>query len=408
MYTNSEFTGYMVDESSSTTKPFDYSSIYRSKGFQEAMNYFDITDEMTRKVLLSVNEADQNIIMQALANKLYGHIVDRVDDIDFGTIPLSRGDITKIDNYEQLTDCINILRDILQNYKQPLDSIDTIAIALENLIDRKDFFVRAYKLNVEMPIVTYNTIALSIVAAVSFMITSSIEFIKLPGDGGFNIAMSRASKVKSKDHVLFSNLSKFNKSCSDGSFDKTMGFIVKNNIAVHREGVADILFNAGTKIAGATPGPIGAAVKVGNAVAKVGLAAAAHPKITAAVVGAAISAAILPVMILIVKFIRNLIYFSYYARVKVSDYFDAQSALLMMNAYNVENNLTRDEKHRKEIADNQRKIAEFFKKVSNKLNVAEKVASSKGAKDIDKEENEKLKYNDVIDGIPDSSQSILF
>ena len=61
--------------------------------------HFDIYDNRTRNILLAVNEADQDGVMKSLADKLYSHIVEKVDDIDFGTIPLSKGDITKIDNY---------------------------------------------------------------------------------------------------------------------------------------------------------------------------------------------------------------------------------------------------------------------------------------------------------------------
>ena len=42
-------------------------------------------------------------------------IVAKVSDIDFGTIPRSRGDITKIENYSQLMECIDILRGVICN-----------------------------------------------------------------------------------------------------------------------------------------------------------------------------------------------------------------------------------------------------------------------------------------------------
>ena len=136
------FTGYMVDEAS-IIKSFDYSSIYRSKQFNEAMNYFDIEDTMTRSILLSVNEADQNVVMTSLANKLYSHIVDKVDDIDFGTIPNSKGDITKIDNFDKLVDCLNIISDILQQYNQDTSPVETVNLAIQNMIDRTDMFEKA-------------------------------------------------------------------------------------------------------------------------------------------------------------------------------------------------------------------------------------------------------------------------
>ena len=47
------------------------------------MEFFDITDTETRKVLLAVNEADQNKVLVSLTSKLYDNVVDRIDDIDF-------------------------------------------------------------------------------------------------------------------------------------------------------------------------------------------------------------------------------------------------------------------------------------------------------------------------------------
>ena len=359
----SKFTGYMVDEAANT-KDFDYKSIYRSKQFNEATKYFDTTDDMTRKILLSVNESDQNVVMTSLANKLYKHITDKVDDIDFGTIPNSKGDITKIDNYENLTDCINIIGEILQQYNQDTQPIETISLALSNLIDRRDFFEKAYKLNIEMPIIIYNTIALSIVSSVSFMIATCIEFIKMPEDRGFDISIDKIGVVKAKEYMLFKDLDKFNKICADGSFDKAMDYVVKQNASNF----------SGFSVA----------------------------------FGISSTVVILGILLLIIPVIRDLIFFFFYARSKISDYFDAQSSLLLMNSYNIENNLTRDESSRKAIAGKQRKIADKFKKISNILKINLKTGEKKGSDETAKLDKEKYKHNEVLDSIPDSSNSVLF
>ena len=120
-----------IQENKEEFKKFDYSSIYRSKAFTEAMNtYFDNSDNKTRNVLLAVNEADQNTVMVSLANRLYAHIVEKIDDIDFGTIPNSKGDITKVDNYDKLVDCVGIITEILQQYHQDVTPASTISLAI--------------------------------------------------------------------------------------------------------------------------------------------------------------------------------------------------------------------------------------------------------------------------------------
>ena len=352
---------YMVNEADNI-KEFDHTRIYRSPVFQEAMKSFDITDTMTRAVLLSVNEADQNAVMTSLANKLYQHIVDKVDDIDFGTIPLSKGDVTKIDNYEQLTDCINIIAEILQQYHQDTNSIETIATALQNIIDRTDMFTKAYKLNVEMPIIIYNTMVLSVVSSVSFMISACIEFIK-SGDEGFQISLDKVALSKTMNNVLFKDLAKFNKTCSSGEFDKAMEYVINQNTK-NFTGMA--MYNLSS------------------------------------------IAVFLGILLLIIPIIRELIFFFYYSRCKVSDYFEAQASLLTMNAYNIESNLTKGDKDKKEIANKQKKIAEKFKKLANTIKIKNKVGETNSQKDIKKLDDKKYKQDEVLDSIPDSSNSILF
>lgn len=357
------FTGYMVDEASNI-KSFDYQSIYRAKEFTEAMSYFDTQDDLTRNVLLAVNEADQGAVMTSLSNKLYQHIVDKVDDIDFSTIPESKGDITKIDNYDNLVDCINIITEILQQYHQPTDSVEIVSMALQNMIDRRELFEKAYKLNVEMPIIIYNTITLSIVSSVSLLISSCIEFIKLPNDQGYEIALDKASVIKARETILFKDLAKFNTMCDRGDFDKAMDFVIKQN-ASNFTGFG-FVYTASTVVV------------------------------------------ILGLILMIIPVIRELIFFFYYSRTRVSDYFDAQATLLTMNAYNIENNLSREEKSRKEIAVKQRKVADTFKKISNAIKVNTKTSESKATKDIDALDKQKYKTSDVMDTIPDSANSVLF
>ena len=100
----------------------------------------------------------------------------------------------------------------------------------------------------------------------------------------------------SKECLLFDNLNKFNKLCASGDFDKAMEFVIANN-SKNFMGTASFA--------------------VSNVAVMLGL------------------------LLVIIPLIRELIFFFYYSRAKVSDYFDAQATLLTVNSYNIENNLTR-------------------------------------------------------------------
>jgi len=346
-------------------KSFDPSLIYRSKQFNECMSYFDLTDDLTRNVLLSVNEADQNVVMTNLSQKLYSHIINKVDDIDFGTIPESKGDITKIENYENLMDCISVMSEVLARYNQSTTSIDIVQLAVQNIIDRTDKFTMGYKLNIEMPIVIYNTLVLSIVSSVSYLIASCLEYVKQPEDMGFEISLDKTATVRSAEALLFKDLTKFNNTCSNGEFDKAMDFMLS------------------AKAKNFTGG-----IMLGFSASAIAVALAA--------------------VILIIPAIRELVFLFYYTRESISTYFELQSNLLTMNAYNVQNNLSRDAKERKNIATKQKKIAEAFNKISNKIKVNYKIAEVKANKDNVSVEKTKYTQNDILDAIPDSSSSVLF
>ena len=73
--------------------------------------HFDLSDKYTRKYITSLKEdAQQDQLLAALSSALYDKIVQKVDDIDFGSIPLSRGDITKVEGFASTEECLNIIR----------------------------------------------------------------------------------------------------------------------------------------------------------------------------------------------------------------------------------------------------------------------------------------------------------
>ena len=321
--------------------------------------YFDITDTETRKILLSIDEADQNQVMSSLASKLYDSIVGKVTDIDFGTISKSSGDITKIENFEKMTECLATMRALVEASSQSSKELNTITTAVSNIATRKDIFEKAFKFNIELPMVAYNTLTLACVAATSFLISCCVEFIKSPADDSFNISVDKVASFKSADALMFKNLERFNKSCASGEFDKCMNSIINT--------------------------------KVKNLVG-VGVA-----------VGIVAGIAIVALITQIVPTLREFIFLFYLTRVRISDYFTVQADLLDMNAANVEANTTLEPKKRKEIIKKQASIAEHFRKIANMVEVKTKEANSNAIKQLG-ESNKKLKIRDVVDQMPDSAK----
>ncbi len=338
--------------------------MYRSPEYLKIIDeFFDCNHNETRRILLAVDEADQNQVLASLTHKLYDNIVERVDDIDFGTIPDTKGDITKLENYPKLVQCIETITALLKEYKQDTSkNIDIISEALGNIVDRKKLFERAFAYKVELPMIMYSTMSLSVVSSVSFIITSCIEFIKSPNQDTFDVELDKVALLKTKENLLFTNLQKFNESCRKGQFDNAMEFVIKNNIK---------------NLTGAEVGlVIGGITLVG-------------------------------ILLNIIPILRELIFFFYYSRVRVSDYFDIQADLLQMNAHSLEYNAEKDVEEKKRIVAKQMKIVELFRKISNKLAINNKQAEVSTTKEITNN-TKRYRTDEVLDSIPDSATSSLF
>ena len=330
---------------------------------------FDYKDQNTRRQLISMNEVDHNSILTSLTSKLYDQIVSKTHHIDYGDIPKTKGDITKLTNFDSMIETLGIIKGIVKEYKQDPTPVDTISVAISNIQARKDMFERAFRYDCEFPMLMYNNVVMAIVASISFMITASIEFIKAPKDESFTIQLDKVSYNKSKDGLLYSGLEKFNKACQNGDFDKAMNMIIDKRVKKFIGGATGIM------------------------------------------VGAAIITTLL-IITNIIPILRELTYMFYYIKVSINDFFDVQADLLTMNAYNLQHNDTFNEDEKKEIVEKQMKIATTFRAIANKFAIDYKKAEVQATKDIEKTGKKYKLDNDaniVADDEDDSSDSsVLF
>lgn len=353
----------------------DWRDVYRSPEYTRAMNeFFDITDRETRKVLLAVNEADQNKVLVSLTSKLYDNVVDRIDDIDFGEIERSKGDIEKIPNFETLHECLNNMARLLIEFKQDTKPVDTIAESVANIVESKPIWTKAYAVNAELPMITYNTITLAIIEATAYMVSMCVDFVKSPSQDTIQVMIDKSALTKSKGHMLFKNLESFNDAYNKGQVTKAMESVISEVVSKKSIDTSKKNF-------------LGIGIYTG---------------------GAAVAAAVGVVGLLfcIIPIIRELIFLFFYYRVRISEFFDVQADLLQVNAYNVENNrLDLTSTERKNISKKQLKVAEDFRKIAKKIAVDGNQAEKSASKDIKAENEKKYKASDIMDELPDSAAS---
>ena len=342
-----------------------YGDFFRDPKIMSAFTeHFDLTDRNTRRGIIHLNEADQNAVLTALTSKLYDHIVTKVDDIDYGEIPSTKGDITKLTTFERSIECVDILRNILKEYKQDTAPIDVVSEAIANVSSRKDLFERAFKFDVELPMIMYNNMVLSIINGISYMISTCIEFIKTPNQNSFSIVLDKIAFAKSKSNMIYKNLQKFNKCCSSGEFDKAMNHVITARVKGYNESYVN-------ESLGIT----------------------------------AIAAVVVGILLVIIPLLREIVFFFYYARMRVSEFFDVQADLLQMNAYNLENAESADEDAKERIVSKQYKIVELFRKIANKISFTNKKAEVDTTKEIEND-SKKIKLGDLGDDVPDSVSAL--
>ena len=201
------------------------------KDFDEIIREnFDLSDRQTRQYIISLEEdAERDKLLDALSAALYDNIVAKVDDIDFGTIPMSRGDITKVEKFDMTEQSLDLIRKLTIEYKQNPKIVDVIITAIQNVKDNKSLFVKGYALNVEFPMLIYNLITLSIIRATSMIIATCVQYVSDPQTETMRQALDKVSYQKTQEDVMFKQLVSFNTICKDGSIVKMLNAAIKNN-----------------------------------------------------------------------------------------------------------------------------------------------------------------------------------
>ena len=363
--------------------------------------YMNFGDSDTVKAI--VEASDQNQLLSALTSKLYDKIVEKADKIDFSTISRSRGDITKIENYTSLTECVDIIRNIVMQYKENTFPVDVVNTAMENIKSRTDIFRKAFVINASLPVMVYNTITAAIVNSVSFLIATCIEYVKTPQAESFQIALDTVAYHKTFDNLLFESLTKFNEACKSGDLDVSLKVCMEQSKIKHESAEVEIKYDSPFL----SNEEIESDVVIHDKGCKEKVSEA-----TLSSISYNVSRAFLFIAKYLIPIIRGIVYMFYSSRQKISDYYTTQAELLEMNAYQLQYNNTIDVDRKKKIFDKQMKIANKFRNKANKYNV-DYTPSKNAAADLSNREARDYTINDLDNYNPnanehDYSNSVLF
>ena len=356
---------------------------------------YDLSDYATKKNLLFCNEAKRIDNLEHIVGNLYLHIKSNVAGIDFGTIPKSKGVVTRIDNYANLLDCINSVHELVYNYKERTDIPDALSTALANLQQRERVFTKAFALNIEFPIMIYNMTVLAVVSSVSLLLSSTVEYVK-NGHDSFAVSFDKTGYTKSRDHVLYQYVTQFNRNCDNGTLDKLMNDCIKNNLTPMSEsaelepvdeGLKEVIGTVGDIVGMA--GGTATAVKVGKAAMKF------KPlKIVVMIIAAGFA------IVSFVKLVCKAAFWVMSTSMKLSDWFEIQATYLQINAENLKYRDDRKDSddHRKSVYQRQMKWVDRFKKLANFFALKDSKATKETEEEERRNRNQRYEDDDYDDG----------
>ena len=362
--------------------------------------HFDIKDHETLKLMTEADNSQDKMLM-ALTSKLYEKILEKYEKIDFSSISRSRGDITKIEKYESLNECVEIINRLVTEYREDNTPVNIVSSAITNIKQRTDMFKKAFVINAPVPVMVYNTMCLAIVESVSFLIATCVEYVKVPNAETFQMALDTVAYNNTRQNLLFESLASFNEGCKTSEFDEAMKVCMNQSRIKHESANVDVKHDSPFLNREEETDNKEVVVHDDNEKIK---EAGVFENITYVV-----SRSLLFIGKVLVPILRNISYYFVNRRAKKADYYADQANLIEMNALQLQYNTTIDADRRKKIFDKQMKIVDKYRNKANKYNVDYTIAKKSAEKMIN-DENRNYKANDLgMDTIAyDPSSSVLF
>lgn len=242
-----------------------------------------LENTLTFKERHEISELTENQVSKfnnVMISNLYKSAIEK-SHINFGDIPKSKGNITDYSGYKTMIETLSTFNEIFNQNKNEL--VVTIQTAINNLITYREHFEKGFKLNKEFIILLYNSIVYSCVESISIILSSFIDFIVHPDVVEFKID----NQTNKAGWLCIDNLRKFNESINKGDFQKTMKLIISSG----KENFS----------------------------------------------GGAISLIVIGSLLSIVPLIREMVFYFYYSRMKLSDFLEQQATFLEVHKENMLN-----------------------------------------------------------------------
>lgn len=306
------------------------------------------------KDLQAVLEDVNSPVTRKLEEKLFQSVIDK-KHINFGSIPLSKGNIKDYEGYSAMEGTLNTIKDLATENKagDVIKYVEIVQKAIENIAGMSVAYQKGFQFKNEYIAMEYNSYVYFCVEATTALIYSFVEYVKRP-DSDTLVMVIKNSKLRA-DEFYFEQLKKFNTICD------TQG--------VNYSKMLDAMCTSKDNFIGTT--------------AMIGMAT---------VIAAAI--AIIPIT-------RAVVYQVYFLRGNISEQLEIQAQFMEMNKTCVEANSALTVQKKKEIVAKQEKLVKTLRKLSDVI----RVKSSKSVEVTTKEtknENKNLTIDSIKDEVSNS------
>ena len=156
-----------------------------------------------------------------MIQKLYADIISK-SNIDYGKIPLSKGNLTGYEYYENLSQTLSILNSLLEGKK--VEEL-TLTNKLHDLIItcRSDYEM-GFKFDIEFIKLTYNTLVMTLYDMINLCIVAYVDYLKEVKHVEFQF-----KTFKRSDRMVIKAAKDFIKSYEKGEWIKIIAYFKKNS-----------------------------------------------------------------------------------------------------------------------------------------------------------------------------------
>lgn len=286
-----------------------------------------------RNTIYALTEAEANKVSNDLITKLYKSAMSKAH-IDFDDIPKSKGDITKYSGYKSMMETIGYIKGLEEKSSVKIKELEIVEKAILNIVAYRSAFEKGFGLGKDYIILQYNTLVACCVEATSLLISSYVDYVRRVDKIEFTLVNT---KVMSGG-ICVTNLDKFNKSVASGEFSKIINTVIKTGSE--------------------------------------GLTGAEMALIPVAIIAGVAASVVL---------IRELIFYFYYSKAKLSDYLKLQVMFIEMNRNNLEANTQIPAAKKNEILKKQAELAKKLDSAADRLKVNDTTTVTKVHTELKKE-----------------------